>query len=313
MALAGLGHGSTELLHVPTPDYKGGLEQGYAAAVERLAGLATTGPTDARRVNILAGPGLTPADVNEVRDIAESFGLEPVILPDLSALDGSRPGFSPLASGGITVDSIRAMGTAAMTVALGQGLARAASIIEKNCDVPSTVLDGISGLAGTDRFMEMLCGLSGGAVPARLERQRRALVDGMRDAVARVAGTRVILAQEVDTAVALSALLSEAGARVTLAVVPADSPAARSIRAEEVMVGDYGCIRGEADLLIAGSHGRMAAGDLGIPHLEWGFPVFERLGHNASLSAGYRGGLEMVNRIGNKLMEATHESGICHD
>ena len=83
-----------------TPDYAGGLEEGFAAAVTALLALATPGTRDARRVNILAGPGLTPADCRELHTIAAAFGLEATILPDLSALEGGRRGYSGLTAGG---------------------------------------------------------------------------------------------------------------------------------------------------------------------------------------------------------------------
>ncbi|MBI5189055.1 MAG: nitrogenase iron-molybdenum cofactor biosynthesis protein NifE [Nitrospirae bacterium] len=304
MAVKTVEDGGAVLLHIPTPDYKGGLEEGYAAAVEALAGLATPGIRVASRVNVLAGAGLTPADVNELRNIVEDFGLEPVVLPDLSALDGSRVGFSPLASGGVTVDGIRSMGTATLTLVTGPSLEKAGMVIRDNCGVPYVLLDGLSGIAATDKLMDILAGLSGRGIPARYRRERAVLVDGMRDAMARVSGARIAVAQETDAAAGLSALIAETGARVGLAVIPTDGPGSGSISADEVMVGDYGSIRGEFDLLISGSHGRQTADAFGIPLLEYGFPVFERLGHGASPGIGYRGSLEMVNRMGNTMMEA---------
>ena len=82
----------TKVIHVATPDYDGGLESGYARAVEAIIGGAECGVRSAegKTINILAGSHLTPADVLELREIVESFDLKPIILPDLSALDGSR-------------------------------------------------------------------------------------------------------------------------------------------------------------------------------------------------------------------------------
>ena len=80
------------------------------------------------------------------------------------------------------------------------------------------------------------------------------------------------------------------------------SPCAK-INARKVVVGDFGSVYGEFDMLIANSHGAMTAKALGASHLQWGFPVFERLGHTAALSAGYKGTLDMVNMIGNALTE----------
>jgi len=303
MALYGFKDGSAEVLHISTPDYKGGMEEGYAAAVEALAALATPGNRVTNQVNIIAGCGLTPADVEELRSIIEDFGLTPVMLPDLATLDGSRQGFSPLASGGVSVEAIRSMGKAVATIVIGPSLRGAGKLINDRCNVPYILLDGLSGLASSDKLMQELSRISGREMPRRLIRERKVLVDGMRDAMATLAGKRVALAQETDTAVALSGLISETGAGVALAVVPTEGRGVDRIKADEVVVGDYSQIRGEFDILITGSHGAQAAGSLDIPHLVWGFPVFERLGFNNSLSGGYRGSLDMINRIGNSLME----------
>jgi hypothetical protein len=63
---------------------------------------------------MFAGSHLSPADVTE--EIIESFGLIPSILQDLSALDGSRQGLSPLAVGGTKIEDIRSMGHSAFTL-----------------------------------------------------------------------------------------------------------------------------------------------------------------------------------------------------
>ncbi len=95
------------VISVHAPDYAGGLEDGYLAAVRSLIALAADShpetPRDPWRVTVLAGSHLSPGDVRELRDIAESFGLETVMVPDLSALDGSRVGLSALATGGVTL------------------------------------------------------------------------------------------------------------------------------------------------------------------------------------------------------------------
>ena len=75
-------------------------------------------PSD-RMINVLVGSHLTPADVNELKEIVDSFGMKAIMLPDLSALDGSRQGFSPLAAGGTTVEGIEAMGGCIVHDSLG--------------------------------------------------------------------------------------------------------------------------------------------------------------------------------------------------
>ena len=100
------GQGSAvKVVQISTPDFDGGLETGYARAVEAIIGIAEaplTPPSprgergnEKKQINIIAGSHLTPADFTEIREIVEAIGLRAVMLPDLSALDGSRRVFSP--------------------------------------------------------------------------------------------------------------------------------------------------------------------------------------------------------------------------
>jgi nitrogenase molybdenum-iron protein NifN len=252
-------------------------------------------------VNILAGPGLTPADCRELRTIAEAFGLAATILPDLSALDGSRSDYSGLAAGGTPLAAIRAMGSAGLTIALGASLAGAAASLERACGVPYQVAAYPIGLAAADGFFGFLTTASGVPAPRRFALERRILVDGMRDAMTAFGGRRTALALETDSAVALAALFAEMNATVAQAVLPTSSPALARVSALRVDVGDYASLEPGVDLLVAGSHGEMSARDLRASHFIWGFPVFERLGHCHRVNIGYRGTLGLINDIGNAM------------
>jgi len=300
-ALRGIDMGSVDILPIATPDYTGGLEEGFAAAVTALVALALPGTRKQRRVNILAGPGLTPADCRVVRSIAASCGLVATILPDLSALEGGRGGYSGLASGGTPLAAIRDMGRACLTIALGASLAGAAARLEQTCGVPFKVLPYPIGLAAVDVFLDLLAATRGLPVPDRCERERRILVDGMRDAMTAFGGSRAAIALEADAAVALAGLFTEMNATVSQAVLPTASPALGSVSALRVDVGDFSSLEAGIDLLVAGSHGELPARDLHAAHFVWGFPVFDRLGHCQRVNIGYRGTLGLVNDIGNAL------------
>ncbi|HMK57325.1 MAG TPA: nitrogenase iron-molybdenum cofactor biosynthesis protein NifE, partial [Dissulfurispiraceae bacterium] len=114
--------GVAEIVHVTTPDYEGGLETGFAKAVEAIIRTLVVKPTGTQKtrgqVNIIAGPHLTPADFTELREMVETFGLRPIIVPDLAALDGSRKGISALALGGTSVEDIRGMADSEFTIVI---------------------------------------------------------------------------------------------------------------------------------------------------------------------------------------------------
>jgi len=296
--------GATRLITVSTPDYSGGLEQGFAAVVEEVLRFAEGGTPRRNAVNILAGPSLTPGDVTELRDAVERFGLSPTVLPDLSALDGSRTSFSPLAEGGTRVRDIRAMGSASLTICLGRSVYGAARILEERCGVPWVGLHSVTGLVNTERFLGILSEHSGRPIPKRFDRERRILADTLRDVVDITGGARIAIAGDTDAALAICSVVREVQAEPSLAVVPVRVPGNRDIPAREVVVGDFASIHGNHDLLIANSHGRLAAAERGISHMEWGFPSMERYGHTASSWTLYRGTLNFVHTIANCLKEA---------
>jgi nitrogenase molybdenum-cofactor synthesis protein NifE len=299
------------VIGVHAPDYKGGVEEGYLAAVQSLLTLAAAPKLgdlpDLTRVTVLAGPSNSPADARELRAIVEAFGLVPTLLPDLGALDGARAGFSPLASGGTTVDEITRIGMAGHTLVIGPSMEPAARALHARFGTPYTVLDAATGLAGTDALLTQLVLLSGVPVPDALERDRRVLVDAMRDAHTRVTGSRIALALEPDHAAALASILDEMAARPVCAVIPVAAPVARRIAAHEVVVGDFASVPGGVDLLVAGSHGRRTAGILGVPLYETGFPRSDDLGASRQLTVGYRGATAVIDAIGN-LLAPTHKA-----
>jgi nitrogenase molybdenum-cofactor synthesis protein NifE len=299
------GRSGTGIVHVPAPDYDGGLETGYARAVEAILGIAERSRQSAapRQINVLAGAHLTPADATELRETIRSFCLEPVILPDLSALDGSRQGISALALGGTTVESIRTMGDSLFTLVIGMSLVPAADLLHRHFGVGYQVFDGVTGMAGTDALLAELSRISGRPMPGRLHRQRLVLADGMRDAHEYFGGKKICLALEPDLAVQTSRWLTEMGATVDLAIVPTLSPAADRITARDVRIGGLSLIQGKFDAVIANSHAERTAGRIDAPLYEIGFPVYKSLGYTSKVTMGYRGTLTIINEVGSVLMK----------
>ncbi|RPI34058.1 MAG: nitrogenase iron-molybdenum cofactor biosynthesis protein NifN, partial [Nitrospiraceae bacterium] len=303
---------SSTVLHIPTPDYDGGLESGYCKAVEALLGLAGKqdsagyGKVIAGQVNVLAGSHLSPADFNELREMLESFDLRPILLPDLSSLDGSRQGISPLAVGGTTIEEVRGLGASAFTIAIGASMESPARMLREKFGIEYRMFESLADMEAIDAFFELLSMLSGRPVPKKYGRQKRIFIDGMRDAHFVTAGKRVCLALEADHAVQQSRLLSGAGMEIPLAVIPTEAPAAGKIQAERIMVSDLFSIEGQFDLIVANSHGTDAAKKLGAPLYQTGFPVYKLFGNTSRLTIGYRGALETINEIANICAKEVH-------
>jgi nitrogenase molybdenum-iron protein alpha/beta subunit len=300
----------TRVLYVSTPDYEGGIEAGYCKAVSSILSIADA-PHHLKaftkgQVNILAGPHLTPADFLELREIAESFGLSPVILPDLSSLDGSRLGISPLATGGTGMGDIISMGSSEFTIAIGMGMEPAAQLLKERFGIEYRVCKGLAGIEDTDVLMETLGLLSGRPVPSRYQRQRRILVDTMRDAHFVFAKKRVCIALEPDHALQTSRWISEMCGVIPLSIVPAASGAAEHIQADRVIIGDLSSIEGEFDLLISNSHAADTAETLGVPLLQAGFPVYKIFGNTNKMTIGYKGTASLIQEAATLCAKEVH-------
>ncbi len=300
------------VLHVPTPDYEGGLETGYARAVEEMVRLAfelcpSHSASKANgRINVLVGSHLTPADFTELREIIGSFGLRPIMLPDLSALDGSRVGISPIAKGGTSKEEIALLASSEFTIAIGASMEGPAKLIKEKFNIEYRVFESLTGLRDTDVFMKTISLLGGKPMAPKYERQRRVLADGMRDAHFYFGGKRIGIALEPDLALQTSAWLDEMGAKIKIVVLPQSSKAADKIPAEDVVIGGLSGIKGGLDVLISNSHAEDAAGRLGVPLYQTGFPVYKVIGNTAKVTIGYGGTHAVINEVANLLIRGGH-------
>lgn len=306
-------HPDTLFVHVSTPDFIGGMERGYASAVEAI--VQTVVPAGQRRaarptrcgakaIAIFAGMHLTPGDVNELKAMVESFGLRPILVPDLGALDGSRAGVSALALGGTTREELAELPDSVFSLVIGASLEPAARIVADRCGIGYRVFQGLSDLEECDALLDILSVLGDHPIPARFTRERGALIDGMRDSHAYFGGKRIGIALEPDHAVALSRLVTDMGAVTVSAVIPEQTSACPNIEAEEVIVGDLTDLPHACDLLVASAHAEMIAAERNIPLLQAGFPLHKTLGAATKVSVGYRGILSHINEIGTLLMGA---------
>ncbi|GAB4358598.1 MAG: nitrogenase iron-molybdenum cofactor biosynthesis protein NifN [Oricola sp.] len=306
------------LVYVSTPDFKDAFQDGWAKAVKRMVEVLVEAPgpdtpKDRHRVNVLPGCHMTPGDLDELRTIIEDFGLEPTFLPDLAgSLDGHIPeDFTPTTIGGTGVDEVAAMGRAIRTMAIGEQMVPAAEALKQKTGVPYKLFERLCGLQPNDELMSYLSLVSGRPVPRKYRRQRGQLVDAMLDAHFHIGGRRLAIGAEPDLLFDISSMLHEMGAHVTAAVTTTKSPVLERIETEDVLVGDLEDLERlaaerDCDLLVTHSHGRQAAGRLGIPFFRIGMPMFDRLGAAHLASVGYRGTRDLVFSFANLLI-ADHE------
>lgn len=309
---------------VSTADFKGALQDGFAAAVESvMKELPQLDDAKPNQITVLAGSALTPGDVQELKEMITAFRFTPIVVPDLSgSLDGHlEDDYNAVTVGGTAVAQLREIGRSAYTFAIGESMREAADILEQRFGIPYEVFPQLTGLDAVDQFLQALADLSGiDEVPEMYRRQRRQLQDAMLDTHFYFGRKRVSLALEPDLLYAIAWWLNNMGAEVHAAVTTTKSPLLENLPIETVVIGDLDDFEQRAvgsDLIITNSNGVEIAQRLNVPLYRLGFPVFDRLGNGLRCTIGYRGTMQTLFEIGNLFLdmekEHHHENCLRHE
>ncbi len=311
--------GDTRIVYASTPDFDGGLQDGWAKAVlamiDALVPDLSERDPDLRQVNLLCGSHLTPAEIDELVRMVRAFGLEPVVLPDIStSLDGHMSDdWSGTSLGGTPLADFQRAAHSAFTLAIGEQMRAAAARIEAKAMVPYRVFQSVTGLKPVDALVRTLMGLSGiQDPPASIKRDRARLIDAALDAHFHIGGLRVAIGADPDLMFALSQALTAMGARIVTAVTTSQhSPLFDRMPCDQVILGDLGDFQTsaqqqDAQILLTHSHGRHVADSLGRPLVRVGFPIFDRIGAQDACRVGYRGSRAFLYEIANTVQAQHH-------
>ena len=304
------------LVYVSTPDFKDAFQDGWEKTVAKIIEKLVNKPADdvvrdPQKLVVLPGSQYTPGDLDELRDIIEGFGFQPLFLPDLAAsLDGHIPDdFTPTSLGGISLEEIAELGNASHAIALGAHMLPAAEALKEKAGVPFKLFERMIGLLPTDAFIKHMMEISGRDVPIKFKRQRSQLVDAMLDGHFHTGGKKLAIGLEPDFLMDLSSFLVEMGCQITVAVSTNSSPILEKVQTETVLIGDLEDLETLApgcDLLITHAHGRQASERLHIPLFRMGLPIFDRLGAGHITAVGYRGARDLIFDIANTFIANSH-------
>lgn len=308
------------IIFASTPDYKGGLQEGYAAAVESIVRADYGAPeeTSQQPVTILAGSLLGPGDVEEIKEIVESFGLKPLVIPDLSgSMDGhlDDTDYNTKTSGGTSLEELKQLARSRFTIAIGESMRSSAEILQKRFGTSYKILPRLSGLSAVDDFLWLLAQIVTKntelkpQVPAKYQRQRRQLQDAILDTHFYLGGKKISLALEPDLLYQTSWLLQEMGVKIQGAVTTTKSPLLEQLPINTVTIGDLEDLEDLAsgsDLIITNSQGKIVSDKLKIPLYRLGFPIYDRLGNGSRCLVGYRGTMQLLFDLGNLFIDLDH-------
>lgn len=310
-------------VYASTPSYIGSHVTGFSNMVKGFIDYFAFKTGEAKRqVNILPG-WVEPADMREMKRMIGLLKLKSVMLPDTSdVLDAPMTGkFKMYADGGTTIPEMASMGDSMKTVAVGSWCSKASAIhLENKCKVPFAVTDTPIGIKATDRFLQSIAKAAHESIPDSLSVERGRLVDAIVDMQQYLFGKRVALFGDPDQLISLTEFLVDMGMKPVYIVsgTPGKAFAGRmeEILGEKVPEAKY--LNGEradmfqlhqwikdegVDLLIGNTYGKYIARDENIPFIRFGFPIIDRIGHSYFPSVGYMGGIRILEKILNALMD----------
>ncbi|MFA6291120.1 MAG: nitrogenase iron-molybdenum cofactor biosynthesis protein NifE [Victivallales bacterium] len=313
------------LVTVSTPSYKDTHAEGFHAAVRAMVDtLATEPPSMIKGEHLLILPGIvSPADLRHLREMAILCGAKPTLLPDYSeTLDAPlSDACSPLSKGGTPIEAIRHASEFAAVIQLGPGAAShksASDILQERHGSRVFRIGWPLGLRATDEFVKSIESVTGKTAAIELKDERGRLLDAMADGHKYTFGLKAAVYGEEDLVVAICGFLAEIGVRPVLCATGSKSGrfaewlenAAPGISAETRIIegADFANIadaarKAKPDIMIGHSKGSSTARELGIPLTRIGFPIHDRFGAPRSLILGYRGAMELFDRIVNAVLE----------
>jgi len=310
------------VIHANTPSYQGSHVTGYSSMIKGMVDyLSKSSGKKNGKINVIP-TFVAPADMKEVKRIFKLMGIPFIIMPDTSGvLDAPTTGkFELYPKGGTKIEDIVDAGNSELTLALGKFGAEAGALaLEKKCKIPFKTLKAPIGIDATDEFLMALSAATGKEVPEELEEERGQLVDLMLDSYQYFNGKKVALAGDPDTIIPLTQFC------IALGMIPkyvvSGTPGEEFVKTINAMLAEA-CIEGSkvkamgdffdlqqwiknegVDLLIANSYGKFIARAENIPHIRFGFPILDRYGHYYIPDFGYKGGIALVEKMSNAILD----------
>jgi nitrogenase molybdenum-iron protein beta chain len=302
------------VIKASTPSYVGSHVTGYSNMVKGMIEVfAKSTGKKLDQVNIIPG-FVEPSDMAEIKRMANEMGVKTVLFPDTSSvLNSPQSGkYSMYPKGGATVAEVASSGDSSMTLALGPlGAGPGARLLDTQCKVPCQVLDLPLGLRATDIFIDALRKAAGAVVPESIMDERGQVLDFITDMQQYFHGKSAALAGDPDQLVPLAQFLTDIGMQVKYAVTGTPGKKFESKMqaicgpAAKVKEGGQGDLyqlhqwikQDKVDMIFGGTYCKYIGRDEDIPVIRFGFPIYDRVGHQYFPILGYRGALRLLEKV----------------
>ncbi len=307
-----------------TPSFVGSHITGYD---NMLQAIVTQNVTDVNkenkkdRINLVPGFETYLGSLREQKEIAEAFGIDYIMLGDHSAQWDTPAGNYQMFSGGTKLEDVKDCANSKATISFQKySTTKTMKAFSKKYKQETITVNPI-GLKGTDEYVMALSKLSGKEVPQSLKIERGRLVDAMQDSYPYMHGKTFAIYGDPDFLIGMVSFLVEMGAEPKhilcnnppkegleedLRELLKDSPIKDSV---QIYLGkDLWHMRSilftePVDFLIGNSYGKELERDTKIPLIRIGFPIFDRHHMHRYSISGYKGALNLLTWITNKVLD----------
>jgi nitrogenase molybdenum-iron protein beta chain len=258
--------------------------------------------------------------------------VEYTIVSDPSDVyDTPSDGTFRMYDGGTTIEETKAALNAKATLSMQEYCTKKTLAYAKDKDHETASLHYPMGVEATDELLMTISKLSGKSIPDALVRERGRLVDALTDSMSIAHGKSFAVFGDPDFVYGMCRFLMEMGAEPRHALATnGTKPWAKKMQTLlesspygqncEVWPGkDLWHMRSllttaPVDFLIGSSHGKYLERDTGTPLIRLSFPIFDRHHHHRFPTWGYQGGLQVLVRILDKILDHldddTNEAGV---
>ena len=302
--IKGVVHGlkdTHKIIYSNTPDFEGGLESGWAKAVDAMIRQLVTpvNLTKKKKLTLLPNVNMTSYEVEQLKDALVALGFEVFALPDMStSMDGhlgQKQG--ALSSGGITVAQIQNLGDSEAVISVGESMKGCGESFSKLHGAKHFHFKSLSGLECSDTFYKTVLEFAGvKKPPQRVQLWRKRLQDAMLDTHFVLGSNKFVIALEPDQAYAIKKALSEGGATCEVIVSQRSS--------YDYRVGDFEDVQEvlySADALITNFHGHRICKENNKVHIIRGFPNYEEIGNQLKSDILYEGSARLLFETANAI------------
>lgn len=331
-------HSNIQIIPVHSAGYGGTQYEGF---IEALYGIVKAVATDEEKhdaVNIVTSM-LSPEDTRYLKNLLELIGLPYILLPDLSDnLDGGfNKDYDKLPNGGTSIEDIKRMGGARVTIELGvltESSHSPAKYLKEQFGVPVIRLNLPIGIRDNDILIQTLLQLTGEqnldptCFPSPLREERSRYLDAMVDSHKHNGEGRAVIFGEPAFVYSTVRLCVENGIMPMVVATGSKSGILKELVEKEIKVlseinfiTDYEILNDvdfetieilikekDVNLMIGNSDGRRIEERLQIPLVRRGFPIHDRVGGQRLKMFGYCGSLDYLDDMTNTVLSIKETS-----